>query len=270
MSNALVAIGEMDRMADAIARSGLFGMKTKDQALALMIVAQAENRHPGSVATEYHIIQGRPALKADAMLARFQQAGGVVEWQEYSDTKVSGLFSHSVNSPKPVLIEWTFAQATKAGLTGKDNWKNYPRAMLRARVVSEGVRTVYPAVCVGVYTPEEVQDFEPAEGPKRPRKEKEINPLPEAGDGDEKATGGNPSPSAAADLPPAQPAPGAPSDGGETRTETLRRMCNDAHMAVKDILGKAGVQSAEEMDEADWGSAVRMLKKKAASVRAAV
>ena len=105
MTTALVALGDMERMAKAIAESGLFGMKTKDQALALMIVAAAENRHPGSVATEYHIIQGRPALKADAMLARFQQAGGVVEWQEYTDTKVGGLFSHPQSSPKPVLIE---------------------------------------------------------------------------------------------------------------------------------------------------------------------
>ena len=262
MTTALVALNDMDRMAQAIAASGLFGMKTKEQALALMIVAQAENRHPGSVAAEYHIIQGRPALKADAMLARFQQAGGVVEWQEYTDTKVSGLFSHSVNSPKPVLIEWTFAQATKAGLTGKDNWKNYPRAMLRARVVSEGVRTVYPAVCVGVYTPEEVQDFEPAPRPAK-RKEKDVTDATIVTD--EKATGGTP-PSQTADIPPATVAHGAPSGIGETRTETLRRLCNDAHMLVKDILAKAEVGSAEEMSDVDWESAVRLLKKKAASV----
>ena len=42
---------------------------------------------------------------------------------------------------------------------GKDNWKNYPRAMLRARVISEGVRTCYPAIASGIYTPEEVGDF---------------------------------------------------------------------------------------------------------------
>ena len=260
MSTALVALGEMDRMADAIARSGLFGMKTKDQALALMIVAQAENRHPGSVATEYHIIQGRPALKADAMLARFQQAGGVVEWQEYTDTKVSGLFSHSVNSPKPVLIEWTFAQATKAGLTGKDNWKNYPRAMLRARVVSEGVRTVYPAVCVGVYTPEEVQDFEPAEAP-RGRKAKDMGAAVIVGP-DEKATGGTP-PSDAG-TPPA--APGAPS---ETRSETMKRLCIEAGLNMIDCIAKCDVKTAEEMSEADWASFCRLAnKKKAAKVPA--
>jgi hypothetical protein len=31
--------------------------------------------------------------------------------------------------------------------------------MLRARVVSEGIRTVFPGVVLGVYTPEEMQDI---------------------------------------------------------------------------------------------------------------
>lgn len=261
-STALVALGDMDRMADAIARSGLFGMKTKDQALALMIVAQAENRHPGSVAAEYHIIQGRPALKADAMLARFQQAGGVVEWQEYSDTKVAGLFSHPISSPKPVLVEWTFAQATKAGLTAKDNWKNYPRAMLRARVVSEGVRTVYPAVCVGVYTPEEVQDFEPAAAP-RGRKAKDMGDV-QIVEPAEKAAGGNPHPLSGADIHPVASAPGAPS---ETRDDTLTRLCKEAAANKIDMLAKAGVSHADELSDDDWKSAMRYLNKKKASAR---
>ena len=95
----------------------------------------------------------------------------------------------------------------------------------------------------------------------------DIEDMPDFIPANAKATGGNP-PSTPADIPPAASAPGAPSADGETRSETLRRMCNDAHMAVKDILGKAGVESAEEISEDDWNSAVRMLKKKAASVRA--
>jgi hypothetical protein len=47
-----------------------------------------------------------------------------------------------------------------AGLASKDVWRQYPRQMLRSRVISEGVKTVYPGVAVGVYTPEEVQDFD--------------------------------------------------------------------------------------------------------------
>jgi hypothetical protein len=63
-----------------------------------------------------------------------------------------------------VTIEWTFDMAKAAGLTGKDIWKQYPRAMLRARVVSEGIRTVYPAVLCGMYAPEEVRDMVDVEG----------------------------------------------------------------------------------------------------------
>tara|TARA_R100000995_G_scaffold83974_1_gene61313 strand:+ start:59 stop:712 length:654 start_codon:yes stop_codon:yes gene_type:complete len=47
-------------------------------------------------------------------------------------------------------------------LTDNQNWRNYPRQMLTARVISEGVRTVFPGVIAGMYAPEEVQDFDDA------------------------------------------------------------------------------------------------------------
>ena len=153
---ASISFQQVERMAVAVAKSGLFGMKTPEQALALMIVAQAEGRHPATAAQDYHIIQGRPSLKADTMLARFQQAGGKVDWHTYSDAKCEGTFSHPQGGS--VRIDWTMERAKQAGLTSKDNWKNYPRAMLRARVISEGIRTVYPGVAIGVYTPEEIED----------------------------------------------------------------------------------------------------------------
>ena len=161
MSNAIVPWQDQERMASAIAKSGLFGLKSPDQVLALMAVAQAEGRHPGSVARDYHIIQGRPALRADAMLARFQQAGGTVHWLKYADDEVKAEFSHPQGGS--LTLSWTLKQAREIGLAGKDNWKNYPRAMLRARVISEGIRTVYPGVLTGEYTPEEVMDFTPAQ-----------------------------------------------------------------------------------------------------------
>ena len=151
-------MSDLEKMAASIVKSSLFGIKSIDQAVTLMLVAQAEGLHPATAARDYHVIQGRPALKADAMMARFQAGGGVVEWVEYSDTKVSATFRHP-QSPKPVLIEWTLEMARKIGLASKDNWKNYPRQMLKARVISEGIRATNPGIAVGVYTPEEVQDF---------------------------------------------------------------------------------------------------------------
>ncbi len=165
---ALVPMDQMQAMAKSLVDGKLFGFKNVQEAVSIMLIAQAEGRSPALAIRDYHIIQGKPALKADAMLARFQQEGGVVNWVEYSDTKVSGEFSHPKSSPKPVTITWTIEQAKRIGIANKDTWRNYPRAMMRARCISEGVRTVYPGIAVGIYTIEEVQDFS---------REKDITPT---------------------------------------------------------------------------------------------
>lgn len=163
MSNMIVHTPDQIRaMAQGIAKSRLFGVQNEEQAFALMLIAQAEGMHPAIAARDYHIIQGRPTLKADAMLARFQQMGGVVQWEEVTDKRVAAHFHHPTASPKPVLIEWTDETVRQAQLGGNPMHKKYPRQMKRARVISEGIRTVYPAAVAGIYTPEEAMDMEPA------------------------------------------------------------------------------------------------------------
>lgn len=155
-----MSFGDIERLAVSIAKSGLFGIKTPDQALALMMVSQAEGRHPALAARDYHIIQGQPAKKAEAMQRDFMLAGGKVEWHVLDDTKASATFSHAQGGT--VKIDWDMERAAKAQISNP-MWKKYPRQMLRSRVISEGVRTVFPAATSGMYVPEEVQDFEPRE-----------------------------------------------------------------------------------------------------------
>lgn len=158
MTNELIPYSDLERMGTMLAKSGLFGMKKPEEAIALCLIAQAEGKHPATAAQEYNIILGRPALKADAMLARFQAAGGKVKWLSYTDKEVTGEFSHPQGGSVP--ITWNIEMAVKLGYDKKDNWKKFPRAMMRARCISEGVRTVYPGIASGMYTPEEVQDFD--------------------------------------------------------------------------------------------------------------
>jgi len=173
MLRQVATMDDMGKMAQALVKSKLFGFETIEQAMSIMLIAQAEGRSPALAARDYHVIKGRPALKADAMLARFQQEGGVVQWDEYTDAKVTGAFSHPKSCPKPVSVTWTIDMAKRIGLATRDNWRNYPRAMLRARVISEGVRTAYPGIAVGLYTVEEVHDLAP---------EKDITPNAGAGE----------------------------------------------------------------------------------------
>ncbi len=157
MSN-LVPFQDLQGMAGAIAKSGLFGMKQPDQALALMLVAQAEGMHPATITQDYDIIQGKACRKTHSVMARFQQMGGKVEWHELTDAIADATFSHA--SGGKLRMSWTIEQAKKAGLTNKDNWRNYPRAMLRARLIAEAIRTVYPAAIGGMMLSEEAQDID--------------------------------------------------------------------------------------------------------------
>lgn len=168
MSTVLIPYQVQERMAHSLVKSGLFGLQGVDQALALMAIAEAEGKHPAIIARDFNIIQGRPAKKAEAMMRDFCAAGGTVKWHALDDTIADATFAHPQGGT--ARITWDMARAQQAGLTSRgDMYRKYPRAMLRSRCVSEGVRTVAPFATSGVYTPEEVRDMvdeTPADGPK--------------------------------------------------------------------------------------------------------
>jgi len=151
---------DMQTLAVAIAESRLFGIKTPDQALVLMAIAQAEGRHPVEAARDYDIINNRPAKKAEAMLRDFIQAGGTVKWHSLTDQLADATFCHPQTGE--VRIDWDMKRA-EAAFGKKEMYAKFPRQMLRSRVVSEGVRTLWPLATSGMYEPGEAADI-PARG----------------------------------------------------------------------------------------------------------
>lgn len=229
MNTSIVPISDLDRMAQAVATSKLFGITNKEQALALMLVAQAEGLHPATAARDYHIIQGRPALKADAMLARYLNSGGKVEWHEHTDSKVAATFTHPMGGS--LKIEWDMERAKKAGLGGKEMWAKYPRQMLRARVVSEGIRATNPAVVVGVYTPEEVQDMTPAKPTEKDMGPAEVVESAEV----ERAT--------------------------PEQIEAMHTALSESGLEIAALLTKADISDIGDMPSADVLNAIKWIKK---------
>src|SRR5262245_58513029 len=123
-----LTFADIERLGLAIAKSGLFGIRTPEQAIALMMIAHAEGRHPALAARDYDIIGNRPAKKSEAMLRDFYEAGGSVEWHALTDEKAEATFSHKQGGS--VRISWDMARAQKAGLKGKDMYTKFPRQML--------------------------------------------------------------------------------------------------------------------------------------------
>lgn len=163
---------DLDRMmfyAEQVAESRLFpGVSTTAAAFTLMALCQADGLAWIEAMRRYHIIEGRPSMRSDAMLATFQAKGGRVKWIQADETACEAEFSHPEHHPEPVRVRMTLARFEESGVAVswkdgkrqlKTNWRNFPDAMLKARVSTAGIRMVLPGVVVGIYSPEEVEDF---------------------------------------------------------------------------------------------------------------
>jgi hypothetical protein len=56
-------LNDIKEMAEVAAESQMFGFKSVHEAMAIMLLCQAENLHPAIAMRDFHVIQGRPALK---------------------------------------------------------------------------------------------------------------------------------------------------------------------------------------------------------------
>ncbi len=164
----------LERIAAVIAKSGMGGFKTQEQALVALFLAIAEGIPFGRVIHEYHVINGRLTLRSECMLARFQRAGGSIEYVVHNDTEVSVIASHPKGGS--LTVTWTIERARKAGLTANPTWQKHPAAMLTARAVAQAVRAVYPACLSGVIVEDEAieiaaeSESQPFPQPVAPRK----------------------------------------------------------------------------------------------------
>lgn len=173
----MVPLEQIGMMAKAVSDSGLFGIKSEAAAFSLMCIAQADGIPPIKAAVQYHIIDGKPSLKSEAMLARFQASGGSIRWKERTPQRCTLWLEHP--QAGEIEVTWDIERAKAAGLAGRTTWKAYPAQMMSARCISEGIRALYPACVGGFYTPEEVRDFD-ATPPESPKPAQAAMPKPKA------------------------------------------------------------------------------------------
>jgi len=132
----------------AIFKSGIFGVDKPEIGEVLAMQCLAERKSPLELARTYHFIEGKLAIKSDALLAKFQMAGGTVTWTTRTDKLVVATFSNKGSSVEIVAAFEDFEKKGivfgKDGKTLKDNWRKWPKQMLTARAISEGVRLVAP------------------------------------------------------------------------------------------------------------------------------
>ena len=109
------------------------------------------------------LIKGKPTLSADAMGALVKSRRDVCEFLmlRHSDATKATYEAKRVGDPASTTLTFSIEDAKQAGLTGNDNWRKFPSAMLRARALSAICRAVFPDLLLGVYDPEELEPAAP-------------------------------------------------------------------------------------------------------------
>lgn len=178
IENPMAAITDLGKL---FHQSQIMGVSTPGDGAVLALTCMCEGITPLEFAKTYHIIKGRPSMKADAMSARFRQSGGKVRWINLGDDGKEAKAEFSYDG-QTLEIAYTIDDAKK--VMGKDdkgkdridqpdsNWSKDRGAMLRARLITKAVRIIAPELIAGVYTPEELEDSGVVNTPVAPTKDR--------------------------------------------------------------------------------------------------
>jgi hypothetical protein len=149
----------MLQMAGELVKSGLLpnAIKTPAAALAIIQTGMELGLPPMYALRKISVINGRPVVEAEVMLAMIYRDHGdnAVLFDETSAERCVVRYKRR-GWEKYQRFSWTIDEAQKAGLLGKDVWKQYPPAMLRARCISAMARAGFPDTIGGLYVHEEV------------------------------------------------------------------------------------------------------------------
>lgn len=113
---------------------------------------------PMAAMRSFDIIQGQAAPRAITLRAVVQAHGHEMVLIESTNTRCR-MKGRRKGSEEWQTVTWDMSRAQGLGLTGKDNWKKQPGAMLLARATSELARLIASDAILGIgYSAEEVAD----------------------------------------------------------------------------------------------------------------
>ena len=154
-------VAEVGRLAAMIADTDFVpkSLRGSSPAVAAAILYGREVGLPPMTAlTQVYVLDGRPALYAEAMRALILAAGHDLELRD-STGAICTAAGRRRGATRWHEVTWTIADARAADLLKpRSNWEKYPRAMLKARATAELARDLFPDVIHGFRAVEEITD----------------------------------------------------------------------------------------------------------------
>ncbi len=142
------------KIAETLLKSGVLprGIDNPFKAFAIIQKGREIGVGPMRALTGINLIEGKPTVSPELKLEQFRQRGGHVKWVK-SDNTIAHLHLKAANGDEHEEIV-TLEDMKLAGVASKDNWRKYPKSMLRARATGFGLRALGEGD--GSYTPDEL------------------------------------------------------------------------------------------------------------------
>lgn len=183
MNNQIQRIAPNDAMllAEQFFRSGLFqDIKSAAQAMVKIMAGNELGLPPLASISGIHIIAGKPVIGA-GLIASAVKSSGKYNYRVVENTEKHCSIDFYEGTEKIGNSSFSYEDAKKAGTKNLDK---FPKNMLFARAISNGVKWFTPDVFAGpVYVPEEMaqvtEDIGHLEVKPEPEQAKQLPDIPE-------------------------------------------------------------------------------------------
>jgi len=148
------------------AESGMFpDIKSQAQAVVKILAGRELGLSAFESMKNIYLVNGKLAIQSNALASLIKTNNKYdykVDTLTNEECKITFLRLKGDKTEEVGTSEFTFKDAAKAGLVNKENWKNYPKNMLFARALANGVRFYCPDAACGWHVQEEYEDLLPA------------------------------------------------------------------------------------------------------------
>ena len=136
-----------------------------NECLVAMMLGNEIGLNPMQALQNIAVINGRPSIWGDAMLALVQNHP-LYEWhkEEFDEATMTATFTiKRKGSPVSHIESFSMADAQTAGLSGSQTYKKYPKRMLQMRARGFGLRNQFSDALCGLISAEEATDYQHVE-----------------------------------------------------------------------------------------------------------
>ena len=155
-----VPMNELAANGDQAVKTGMLPdhIKTGWQFAVIAATGHELGMQPMRAIRSLAMVKGKVVESADSQLARFKAAGGRSQFEVLDESKAVLHLVHP-NGDKHTET-FSLEDAKRAGLSSNSNYSKFPKAMLRSRAITAGLKSIGWEGAVGAYDPDEIRSDE--------------------------------------------------------------------------------------------------------------